>query len=175
MVNGKYYIGQSKNIKKRFSDHRSEGYRKFHSGKRLYKPFEKYGLENFTFEIIESCDTNKLDEREIYWINYYDSYNHGYNDTKGGKGYSGKHEWYYEGDVYKNRIIKLVCKKCNNECKYIPDIGFREIVNSCPFDEKVQEMKGREIKDYCDGYATMTQDFYSGYDDFDSWAECNLI
>jgi len=34
--------------------------------------------------VIEECPKEKLDEREIYWIKFYDSYNNGYNLTKGG-------------------------------------------------------------------------------------------
>ena len=46
----------------------------------------KYGIENFTFEIIEECSQEQLNEREIYWISYYDSFNKekGYNMTPGG-------------------------------------------------------------------------------------------
>ena len=43
----------------------------------------KDGLENFTFEIIEECkkDSQILNEREKYWIKYYDSFNNGYNSS----------------------------------------------------------------------------------------------
>ena len=41
----------------------------------------KYGLENFTFEVLEECDAAALNERELYWIRKYDSYNNGYNAT----------------------------------------------------------------------------------------------
>ena len=47
----------------------------------------KYGIENFTIEVIEEvADEQSLNEREIYWIEYYNSYGHGYNATKGGDG-----------------------------------------------------------------------------------------
>ena len=87
-VNGKCYIGQSINIKKRLSQHKSQTYRNIHINKILYQAIKKYGIENFTFDIIEKCETNSLDDREKYWIEYYDSYNNGYNGTKGGKGIS---------------------------------------------------------------------------------------
>lgn len=45
---------------------------------------KKYGIENFDFSIIEECSPDFLDERERYWISYYDSYNNGYNRTPGG-------------------------------------------------------------------------------------------
>lgn len=88
IINGKVYIGQSKNISQRWSDHRSrsfqrnEEYEKNH----LYRSIRKYGLENFLFEVIEECDKNSLNEREQYWITYYNSNleEYGYNKTNGG-------------------------------------------------------------------------------------------
>ena len=44
----------------------------------------KYGIENFTFSVIEECSQEQLNEREIYWIEYYDTYKNGYNSTLGG-------------------------------------------------------------------------------------------
>lgn len=54
--------------------------------KTLSKAFRKYGLDNFTFEILEECDIDLLDEREIYYITLYDTYFNGYNETTGGNG-----------------------------------------------------------------------------------------
>ena len=53
--------------------------------KYLYRSFRKYGLEAFTFEVIEECPPEELSNREIYWISYYDSYANGYNETPGGE------------------------------------------------------------------------------------------
>lgn len=81
LVNNKIYIGQSICIEKRWEDH------KFYSSKAhtaLQAAFKKYGISNFSFEVIEECPKEMLDEREIYWIKFYDSYNNGYNLTKGG-------------------------------------------------------------------------------------------
>lgn len=47
----------------------------------------KYGIDNFSFEIIEECRKDELSEKERYWINYYNSTAPcGYNLTKGGDG-----------------------------------------------------------------------------------------
>ena len=81
-INHKVYIGQSIEIERRFEKHKNAY---LHNQKWLiYKAFAKYGLQNFSFDIIEECDRDKLDEREIYWIAFYDSYNNGYNMTIGG-------------------------------------------------------------------------------------------
>jgi hypothetical protein len=45
----------------------------------------KYGIENFFVEKIEECEEDRLDEREIYWIQKYNSFNDGYNSTLGGR------------------------------------------------------------------------------------------
>lgn len=88
-INNKMYIGKSKNIEYRFYN----GHRKFliknnHANKHLQRSWNKYGEENFEFSIIEKCKEDCLNEREIYWINYYNSSNmeYGYNKTLGGDG-----------------------------------------------------------------------------------------
>jgi hypothetical protein len=46
----------------------------------------KYGIENFELALIENAEAELLDERERYWIEYYDTYKNGYNATLGGEG-----------------------------------------------------------------------------------------
>jgi group I intron endonuclease len=77
LINGKFYIGKDK--------HNNPKY--FGSGKVLKQAIKKYGIENFAKEIIEECDDEKYWlEREIYWIQFYDSINNGYNIALGGNG-----------------------------------------------------------------------------------------
>lgn len=85
LVNGKFYIGQSTHIKQRFKEHRDSINRKPDDPRGqgpLYDDMRKYGLENFTFEILEECPIEKLDEREEYYIALYDAVNKGYNRCK---------------------------------------------------------------------------------------------
>ena len=81
-VNGKVYIGQTINsLKQRFHKHiNSEGC------KYLHNAILKHGKENFVIEEIERVSQDKLDEREIYWIKYYNSTDRkfGYNIYPGG-------------------------------------------------------------------------------------------
>ena len=84
-INQKCYIGQSIDIKRRWRSHKNDAAKIDYP---LYLAFHKYGIENFSFEVIEECDRDKLNEREIYWIEYYNSYYQGYNQTLGGNAFS---------------------------------------------------------------------------------------
>lgn len=87
-VNGKCYIGQSINIARRWRDHKKASsdasYNAYDSV--LHKAFRKYGIENFSFEVLEECSQESLNAKEIYWINYFnsDDSQKGYNLTPGG-------------------------------------------------------------------------------------------
>ena len=82
IINHKKYIGQSVDIVKRWQYHKAIYKTLDHS--KLYASMRKYGLDNFSFEILEECTIDKLNEREIYWIDYYNTYKNGYNSTPGG-------------------------------------------------------------------------------------------
>lgn len=86
-MNGKVYIGQTKKtIEERFQEHLKKA--KIHTNRYLYDAMNKYGYENFIVSQIEKCPDNNLDEREIFWIAFYQSNNklYGYNMTAGGGG-----------------------------------------------------------------------------------------
>lgn len=86
-INGKCYIGKTLgSIEKRWKEHQYDSTRRKLEVRPLYRAFNKYGIENFSIEQIEECDVDILSEREIYWINYYNSYHYGYNATFGGDG-----------------------------------------------------------------------------------------
>ena len=89
LCNEKCYIGQSRNIYKRWSNHKRVAQDKREKGYNypLYTAFRKYGLHNFKFEILEECLIEELDNKEIYWIDYYNSFVDGYNATFGGQKY----------------------------------------------------------------------------------------
>ena len=79
LVNGKIYIGQDS-----YNNDKYLG-----SGLLLKRAISKYGKNNFKKEIIEYCDTQEeLDEREKYWIKFYNSQDEkiGYNISPGGQG-----------------------------------------------------------------------------------------
>ena len=86
-INNKIYIGQTRQTPQiRFNRHLLEAKR--HTNRYLYDAMNKYGYDNFVLETIEEIEDKDLNEREIYWINYYHSDNkqYGYNMTSGGDG-----------------------------------------------------------------------------------------
>lgn len=85
-VNNKIYIGQSVNIRRRLSTHLRELQNGVHCNEHLQKSFDKYGKHSFEFNPIEYCKVAYLNEKEMYYINKYQSYdnNFGYNNTFGG-------------------------------------------------------------------------------------------
>ncbi len=89
-LNNKSYIGKSSHIESRWLYHTTRFNDSKEWNKSLYQAFRKYGIENFTFEVIEEMSEeyyNKFgNNREEFWIIYYNSLNNGYNETAGGDG-----------------------------------------------------------------------------------------
>ncbi len=84
-INHKVYIGQTAgSIQQRYEQHLNERFK--NPNRRLYKAMNQLGIEHFSVIEIEDCVESCLDDREQYWIKYYDSYNNGYNMTIGGNG-----------------------------------------------------------------------------------------
>ena len=82
--NGKSYIGQSNDISRRFGEH------KRNRDIPVDMAIQKYGPDAFTFEVIEECSLDDLDEREKFWIAYYNTYKgFGYNCNEGGGNFRG--------------------------------------------------------------------------------------
>lgn len=82
LVNGKIYIGSSKNLKNRkCHDHLNTLKRNKHQNNYLQNAFNKYGEDNFIFEIIEFCGEKDLKDSEQYWLDRIRPYdkNIGYN------------------------------------------------------------------------------------------------
>lgn len=88
LPDNKVYIGQSVNVPNRFSEHIKRGLGAEPATKnRLYTAMKQWGVENFTFELLEEVPKEKLNERERYWINYFQSaeFDVGLNGNKGVK------------------------------------------------------------------------------------------
>lgn len=68
-INGKHYVGQTQCFYNRMMDYKNGKATPY-----LNNAMKKYGIENFSIEIIEKCCIEALDEREQYWMDYYESY-----------------------------------------------------------------------------------------------------
>lgn len=85
-INNKIYIGQTIfSLEERWYRHQIKA-KLDKTNNKFYNAINKYGIKNFYPEVIEECPEEELDNREKYWITYYDSYNNGYNSTLGGEG-----------------------------------------------------------------------------------------
>ena len=82
------YIGQAVDVAKRWKDHAKCGLGiDTPANNKLYKAIQEYGIWNFSWELLESCSKELLNEKEIYYIDLYDSKNYGYNSSIGIKKY----------------------------------------------------------------------------------------
>lgn len=128
-IDNKKYIGQKKyDSQGRWKDYLG-------SGIRLKRAVNKYGSENFKREIIENCKTKEeLDQREIYWIKYYNAVNdeNFYNIASGGDG----------GDTIKGfskeEAIKIIEKRSSS-------LRERAANGQCCYTTKITEDKAKKI------------------------------
>lgn len=91
--NQKVYIGQtSRTIQDRWEQHKNAAIRGEQQGIILYNAMRKYGVQTFYVSKLEEVDLKDINEKEKYWIKYYDSFyttGKGYNLTEGGQWGSG--------------------------------------------------------------------------------------
>ena len=100
-INNKVYIGKTLlDIEKRFSQHKNDSHRVRAEARPLYHAMRKYGSEHFYVELVEECPIKELSNREIYWIDFYDSYKNGYNATMGGEG-----KQFYDYDIIVSKFL----------------------------------------------------------------------
>lgn len=126
LVNGKVYIGKSEsNIEERFKEHLRSLRKLKHHNEHLQKAFNKYGEDKFKLTILEEIQNrDELNEKEKYWIAYYNANNieYGYNLTVGGDGGSPSEE-------VRKRISETMKKHirtsehCENISKSLKAIG----------------------------------------------------
>lgn len=131
VVNGKKYIGQAIDIKRRWNQHINELNKNTHYNEHLQNSWNKYGEKSFIFYVIEECENEDLNDREIHYISLYDSTNgdKGYNVSDGGylNSYQFKEVYCYylngiffkkfnsisEAATYCNGYSANICACCN--------------------------------------------------------------
>lgn len=86
LLNGKVYIGQTRrSLEARWAQHCRDVQSKI-SCFELQKAIKEFGADNFSIEQIDSAESkSEADEKEVFWIKFYNSVNEGYNTSPGGK------------------------------------------------------------------------------------------
>lgn len=80
-ITGQTYVGQSVDIERRWKQHKSLS---TYKDAPLYEDVRKLGWDKFSFGILEVCEEHELNAKEKYWIDLYNSFDDGYNQTRGG-------------------------------------------------------------------------------------------
>lgn len=112
LKNSKFYIGQH-STNKIYDSYLG-------SGSKLKKDIKKYGINNFIKGVIEFCEYEDLNDKEIYWIDFYNSIEYGYNICKGGGDYPilyGEDNPFY-GKKHSEETKKLLSKKRKDRCPW---------------------------------------------------------
>ena len=90
IITGKKYIGQTRNHRRREIARKNDVIRNKHPNNQFECALREYGYDGFIYGQIE--ETDELDDREIYWIDYYNTIDEGYNTLRRGAGKKSIHE-----------------------------------------------------------------------------------
>ena len=156
--NNKKYIGKSIDINRRFKEHISPYEWSRTPNKPLYLAFQKYGLINFSFQILEECEKEKLNEREKYWIEYYDTTNKnkGYNIQASGDGFSPDEE-HPNHKLTEKEVRDIRTRYANHERRkdveelykdYIGPSGFKKVWQGITWSDIMPEVYTPENKEF---------------------------
>lgn len=130
-ITHKKYIGQSTNISKRKWEHLTypSPYSKIDDALQIER-------DNFKFKILEECVVEQLDEREKYWINFYDTIANGYNLINGGDCYRGENN--IQAKLNNKQVLEIIklleeCKMNNQEIanQYCVHRNTIDLINRC--------------------------------------------
>lgn len=158
-INGKAYVGCSVDINRRFNQHKNYEKSTNEPNKILYHAFKKYNIENFTFEVLEECNKEQLVEREIYYIEKFNTYKNGYNGSIGGDigAFDRDGEKHPNAKLTKNDVIDIRTRYQNLERKAevyllyqdrISRTGFNKIWQGVTWKNVMSEVYTQENKNY---------------------------
>lgn len=126
--NGKVYVGQSLSIEDRWKQHKIA----IRTSEKSWYPLahlESDGIDDFSFDVLQQCKPEELDELEEYWINYYESYVKGYNQTKDGGYYYANTQFV----CFSKQIFKDFQE--NKNVLYIPFILLHKALKALTYSE----------------------------------------
>ena len=154
-TNGKQYIGQTvRNIEERFYEHCYDK----RSTSAIHKAIEKYGINNFSLEKLETVDITLLDSREQYWIQKLDTYRSGYNKNIGGNRSCSSYDniLIVEANIYVDSceyLSREIVRLTDWSFKFIAD-KIRSVINTeqtfCGYHLKSVKVYQEELTDIVD-------------------------
>ena len=129
-LNQKCYIGKTTalNPEERWKEHKRSRNNDRCKQRALYRALNKYGIDNFVFEILEEVSLEEINEKEEYYIQFYNSYHKGYNETLGGDGtsYLILPEQEICKDYLETLSIAQVAQKYNHDRETIKKILYKK-------------------------------------------------
>lgn len=125
-INNKIYVGYSINIERRFRQHKNRLLKNIHQNEYLQLSWNKYGENNFIFEILEECEYQFCATLEHYWCNLLNTHNKnfGYNLGKTSNSFDNKkyNNWFYGRKHSEETKRKLSLLKNNKKNKIYENI-----------------------------------------------------
>ena len=114
-VTGDFYIGSSKNVKRRWNEHKCQSAWNKQPNNQMYLDMRKYGVDKFEFQILEEVEIDKLKEKEQYFI---ETLKPTYNDRNANGWDIERQKKYQKSDKYKDSQKKACSKYYNRLCSY---------------------------------------------------------
>ena len=160
LVNGKIYVGSSKDIGQRWNQHKEYLNKNIHGNTHLQRAWDKYGENNFKFEIIEECEPVVRFEREQFYLNTLNPFDeNGYNIVRQ---ISKK----YMSDNY---MIKK-CTRCGHEYHTFSHLS--KYCDDCK--NELQDISRDWWKTWVPESITSADVISWGYDNWDDFWESNI-
>ena len=146
LQNQKIYVGKTiLPIENRWKQHIKDSQREHYEKRPLYDAINKYGIKNFSVEQLEECLPEELNQKEQEWIAKLNSYENGYNATKGGDGkflidYDEVVKIYQEVGTVKE-TAKILNIDYGWTSKILKNKGFINLTQNCGRTQKKQVAK----------------------------------
>lgn len=166
-LNGKLYIGQSVDVYHRWCEHirYSQDEKRVDYQYPLHRAMRKYGFNNFNFEILEKCNVDELDNKEMKYIAEYNSFthrpgSHGYNEMAGGNQGS---RFRVRSKEERRKIAENRDYKTGSEHPGAKKVLYKGIIYGCIeefIDNTDDNLKYHVIKTWLNGNHSMPQKYY---------------
>lgn len=156
-VTNDFYIGSSKNVKKRLACHKCPSTWKYYPNKQLYLDMQKYGIDKFDFQILAEVESEKLKETEQQFIEkLLPTYNKMNTKDWNTERYKESHKEYYQSEKGKE-AAKRGYKKYNqsDKCKEYHKMYYNQL---CYYNGEILKLSALLYRFRRDGINHQTQE-----------------